>query len=184
VSAKIASLPKFSTPVFCHSFSLLLPPFHLFWWCGDVCRPISLRFMPRSPVGDGECGWPDGFCGTGRGAVDIFERKSPLEPPAWGRLSRRRRENAVILARRVSAPLGWRRKKTLTGPFFGAYCHSFLNFPAHFPHVPGGLAACVAVFGYVLWCNHRRGRGVRMARWILRYGTRCRGGYLRGKKPL
>ena len=62
-------------------------------------------------VRDGECEWPDGFCGTGQAAVDTFEAKSPLEPPPWGRLLRRTRENAVILARTVSAPLGWRRKE-------------------------------------------------------------------------
>jgi hypothetical protein len=56
--------------------------------------------------------------------VDSFEGKSPLETPPWGRLLRRTRENAVILARTVSAPLGWRRKKSQkksarSGPLVG-----------------------------------------------------------------
>jgi hypothetical protein len=35
-------------------------------------------------VGDGECGWPDGFCGTGRAGVDTFEGKSSFAPPSEG----------------------------------------------------------------------------------------------------
>ena len=39
--------------------------------------------------------------------------KRAFEPRPWGYLLRRTRENAVVLARTVSAPLAWRRKKTL-----------------------------------------------------------------------
>ena len=41
--------------------------------------------MVQSSSGTGKWGWPDGFCGTGRAAVDTFEGKSPHEPPPWGR---------------------------------------------------------------------------------------------------
>ena len=73
--------------------------------------PYSGVFYGAIIVGDGEWGWPDGFCDMGRAGVDTFEGKSPLKPPSWGYSLRRTRENAVILARTVSAPLGWRRKK-------------------------------------------------------------------------
>jgi hypothetical protein len=57
------------------------------------------------------------------------------------------------------------------------------DFSCSFSACSGGLAACIPVLRYVLWCNHRRGRGVGMARWILRYGT-SRRGYFRGESPL
>ncbi len=74
-----------------------------------------------------------------------------------------------------------RRDRKPTGPFFAAYCHLFPTFTAQSPLVLGA-GAYIAVFRYVVRCHHRRGRAVRMARWILRYGTSCRG-YVRGKKP-
>ncbi len=56
--------------------------------------------------------------------MDTFEEKSPIQPPPWGRLSRRTRENAVIWAHTVSDPLGWRRKNAQkesrrSGPLVG-----------------------------------------------------------------
>ncbi len=65
---------------FCHSFLTFRAHFPLVlgvWW---RVLPYSGMFYGVIIVGDGEWGWPDGFCGMGRAAVDTFEGRSPFEP--------------------------------------------------------------------------------------------------------
>jgi hypothetical protein len=83
-----------------------IPPFVDKWTCVSVYRCVHAVII----VGDGECGWPDGFYHTGRTAVDTVEEKSRLEAPPRGRFLRRTRENAVIWAHSANALLGSRRK--------------------------------------------------------------------------
>ncbi len=54
-------------------------------------------------------------------------------------------------------------------PYWPVFCRLLpfsSDFSCSFSTCSGGLAACIEEFRYVLWCNHRRGRGVRMARWV------------------
>ncbi len=66
---------------FCH-FTLSFPahlPFVLGVWRRVL--PYFARFYGAIIVGDGEWGWPDGFCDMGRAGVDTFEGKASLETP-------------------------------------------------------------------------------------------------------
>jgi hypothetical protein len=98
----------------CHFFrlsllvSLLIS--RVFWECGGLRCRSSVRFMPRSSWDTGSANGPMDFAVRDELPCSL-SREKPLETPPRGRFLRRTRENAVILARTVSDPLGWRRKK-------------------------------------------------------------------------